>query len=268
MDQRPRFAARLALSSLALVGAATACSSQSAEDRAQDRGFDGSDPPAGGAPAECSAASECVLAASTCCECSSFGAPANEGYLEGCEDVQCQPREDCPGVEVVCDGGRCVMICSAVIADRSCEQGFLRDEAGCLVNTCRPPDDSSGRSECELDSECAQVPADCCGCERGGDDTAVRADEAEAHVNALACTDRGTCPDIDTCSGDEARCIGGSCMLAPGPAESEPGNGGEGALCGSPELPACSADLVCVLNAPQFMDASDLGLGVCQPGPE
>jgi hypothetical protein len=212
---------------------------------------------------ECQVAEDCVLAASTCCECPTFGAPTASRFEDGCEDVRCEQQTDCGNVEAACDVGRCVMRCAAVIADRSCAEGFVRDAAGCLMNECDDFDGNGVDAECVFAQDCTIVPADCCGCARGGNDMAIPVSEAASYLGAMACDDDATCPEIDVCEAVVAECVAGECKLVADSPTPEPGE--DDALCGSTELPACPAGQVCVLNDPDSSEAAIQGLGVCRP---
>ncbi len=216
-----------------------------------------------GAFAQCTEPSDCVLAASTCCECPTFAAPVGEGYDAGCDAVDCvEPTGRCPAVEATCDAGACVMICSPIQTDKTCTFGFVRDDLGCLTNECATPDTDLG--QCELDADCVQIPADCCGCSNGGSDRAAPASDAGALLGALECPPNPACPGIDVCDSSQIpRCITGSCVLAdeslnpsPDPSSTQ--------LCGTPQLESCPIGSVCLLNQVSAKEASDLGVGSCQ----
>jgi hypothetical protein len=158
------------------------------------------------------------------------------------------------------------MICSPVITDKICSFGFQVDEAGCLTNECAGGP-TSAVPECELDADCVQVPADCCGCGAGGLDKAVPLDQADDAADNLNCPVDPACPGIDVCNADEsAQCIAGACTLAPGtPDFMEDPPAEEVVLCGTPELPLCAEGFTCVLNAISANDATALGVGSCTP---
>ena len=110
------------------------------------------------------------------------------------------------------------------------------------------------------------MPADCCGCARGGADTAVPAAEADAYVMGLGCPANPgevPCPEVTTCAADVGpRCILGQCVLGDsslGPPPLPPG------ACGRADLPACPAGQACVIN--QDPAGNPLGVGVCTPVP-
>ena len=109
--------------------------------------------------------------------------------------------------------------------------------------------------ECGLDSDCARVRDDCCGCERGGEDTAVLASQVAAHDAALNCSANPACPEVSTCAPDlAARCVQGTCSLVSGglPADA----------CGRADLAACPVSQVCTVNADE--QATMYGVGVCR----
>ncbi len=253
-----------------LLGGCLAGTSVDEANRNPDDGFGGGagggdmNPDPGEPSGQCQVAEDCVLAASTCCECPSFAAPVGEGYDAGCDAVDCkEPSGLCPAVEATCDSGECVMICSPVEVNRTCAFGFERDAGGCLQNSCAATPPSGG--ECQVDNDCVQIPADCCGCDGGGADQAVPNDEAESILDGLACPDNPSCPDIDVCDVSQVpRCIAGLCALADEPMNpnlEEPSI----QMCGTPELGMCPEGFRCLLNGDSAKKASDLGVGSCSP---
>ena len=253
--------------SLAAFLASAGCSSASGENlSAEGDRDDGDDSGGGGASPdgiECQLAVDCVPAGSTCCDCPAFAVSAASGYEEACADVTCDPAPtDCALTEPACNAGRCELICSPVVTDMVCADGFARDDFGCLLDACAGPDGSG--PECNGDQDCVQVPADCCGCQRGGSDTAVPAGSESQHEDDLACPPDPSCPGVDVCDPDsEPRCIGGSCRLSVPP--SEPGDDEPPSiLCGTPETPPCRDGQVCVLNHPDAGDATQQGAGSCR----
>ncbi len=223
---------------------------------------DGTDGMGGGAGG-CELAADCVLAASTCCDCPSFAVAAEDGNDAGCEEVNCDATGLCPAVEATCDQGQCLMVCSPLIADKICSFGFDADEAGCLLNECAPAP-SSAVPECEINADCVQVPADCCGCGLGGLDKAIPAALAEENENFLNCPVDPACPGINVCNADEsAQCIAGSCALVGSTDDGGPPGAPESALCGTPELPPCATGFSCVLNDLSANDAASMGVGSC-----
>jgi len=110
---------------------------------------------------------------------------------------------------------------------------------------------------CAADEDCAEVPADCCGCERGGANAAVAATAVGDYLDLLDCPAAPDCPpDVNVCDSTLVpRCIGQVCTLGPPP--------GVGVFCGVPDYPACPKGQACVLNHPDAVDATRLGLGTC-----
>jgi|GEM_PF-1276620 len=232
------------------------------------------DAPPPDAPARCAVAADCEAAAATCCECPTFSLPVSEGYGAACEDVDCGPPPDdteggaCAPTRVQCDGGTCRLFCEAVACDVRCEFGFAPDPAGCLrcsADACAP--EPPAEAECTLNSDCARVPADCCGCAEGGADTSVPVGRVDEHIEGLECDAAPICPGVDICDpADVPRCIDGTCMLAPDPGgedDSPEPPGDEPAVCGTPDR-TCPAGQVCVLNDPEAQEATNRGLGVCR----
>jgi len=244
----------LAAASLALALAGGACSlgSQDTEPTTVNPGSG-----SGSAALECETAADCVGAAATCCECPSYALPAGSGWGSSCGQVQCDPAPSCDEVAPACDQGACVLACQPVSCDLSCATGFAVDAAGCQVCACAaaPPG-----ATCAVDTDCARVPADCCGCARGGADTAVPADQAGDFVASLGCdASSDACPDVDVCVPDAApRCVDGTCALVDPNAPTPMLPAG---ACGRPDLPACPDGQTCVLNASS--DAAGAGVGVC-----
>ena len=157
------------------------------------------------------------------------------------------------------------MVCAPIITTKTCPLGFERDVQGCLTDICIVPEPGQ-ITECEQDSQCVQIPADCCGCSAGGADRAVAAERADSELEALECPDNPTCPDVNACDEAEVpQCLAGRCVLAISVGEDV--MNGVDALCGTPELGACDDGMECVLNAISSKDASELGVGSCQPAP-
>jgi hypothetical protein len=247
-----------------LVSAGLGCSGQS-EAALGDEGGEGggADPGEAPAPVECQVPSDCVPASSTCCDCPSFAVPEASGFGEGCSEVNCGEPSGCPLVEPACVAGRCELVCSPVATERLCASGFAIDGAGCLLDECaQAAPDPVG--SCERDLDCVQVPADCCGCARGGADTAVPAEEEDEHIEGLACPSDPACPEVDVCHpDDEPRCVASRCHLVE--SNQDDGSGqGPSVPCGSPDLEPCPAGFMCVLNHPNAADVTRLGLGSCQ----
>jgi len=252
---------RAAWASLLLVAGCFQPSSQALGDDT-DHG------PNGGSAAECAVDVDCTGGGASCCECPSFAQSRASGWDDSCEDVTCQAPPTCSAAPA-CDQGQCVLRCAEVVCDLECAGGFVADDLGCLTCACSasplPP------SECQVDADCVRVPADCCGCELGGADTAVPASGADTFTDGLGCSGNGTCPGVDVC--DPAlvpRCLAGACALSGPPTTdpTDPPDAGSGAeadqYCGTPDLPPCPVGQQCVLNDPAAMEASQAGLGVCR----
>lgn len=227
---------------------------QRAADEQNPGSSTGDDDGAGNAPAECQVASDCAAAGPKCCDCPTHAVPVTDPAYQACANVDC-PTPSCGSpMEAACEGGRCVLVCSPVACDSSCADGFATDANGCLTCACA----ARTANECIADADCARVRDDCCGCARGGMDTAVPASEVAAHEAALMCPQNPSCPDVDTCAPElAARCIAGACTLVAG---ALPAN-----ACGRPDLPACPTGEVCTLNASD--QATMQGVGVCLPAP-
>lgn len=218
-------------------------------------------------PATCSVDSDCLPAASTCCECPSFSVTASDPFGDGCGEVNCEGlrEENCSLlVDPVCVQGQCELACRPLIleADEICELGFERDEFGCATKTCATSGTDPGNTECTVDTDCVQVAADCCGCEMGGADTAVPAGEATSFQAGLGCTGGEVCPGVFVCDADVIpQCLGGACVLAALAPDMGPG---APTPCGLSELSPCPAGQVCVLNDPESNDDGGFGVGVCR----
>ncbi len=209
---------------------------------------------------ECSFAEDCVLAGPTCCDCPTFAIPVDDPKAQACEPVECDnDTSTCAtNVEPACTAGRCEMAC-APLTCLECPNGYITEPNDCLSCTCAPPPSSSPK--CMVDQDCVRVREDCCGCDQGGEDTAVAVSDAAAFDQSLGCSSSSQCPgqgnvSDPTCGSEfEARCVGGSCALlkAAMPADA----------CGRADLPDCAAGQTCRINVD--LDASQYGLGVCRP---
>jgi len=216
---------------------------------------------AGLAAEQCSRDEDCVLAGPTCCDCPTYALPASSGWADSCSSVDCAMPSTCAALIARCDFGGCRAQCAPITCELSCPQGFAADGAGCLTCACNsmpaPP-------SCMLDDDCVEVPADCCGCARGGADTAVPRATVDAYLASLDCPSdpgMGACPDVSTCDAERApRCLDYQCSLVGpnDPAWAEPPAG----ACGRADLPPCPAGQRCVLN--RDSEANPLGLGVCE----
>jgi len=222
---------------------------------AADEGDAPSDPD-GADQIQCSIDIDCTLVASSCCGCPTFAAPV--GFGGSCDDVECPEVVDCAEALAVCDVGQCTLVCSPVETTQVCDGGFVVDEAGCTLDMCEAP----LAPECELNGDCVVEPADCCGCDLGGNDTAVPLAGLGEHRASLMCDGNVSCPGVSTCDeSGRAECLGGRCRYLTG-SETDEGP----ALCGTTETPTCPAGEVCVLNAPETGDGDAIpGIGTCQP---
>jgi hypothetical protein len=237
---------------LLLVVGAAGCP-QSTADLASGGDDDARDPPPSGTNAFCVDDSDCELASATCCGCKAFATSANDPKLDACDSVECPPPQStCSRVRAVCDQEqhRCAVACEPQVVTSSCASGFASDAVGCLVDACAQPE-----NECALDTDCVQTRADCCGCARGGNDTAVSKATRASYEQELGCSGNESCPEVTTCDASETpQCAQGACKLIAGglPADA----------CGRPDLPACPTGTVCTVNA---SDPANLhGVGVCR----
>jgi len=200
--------------------------------------------------AACQVDADCVAVARTCCGCPDFAVLSDSPLVGACDEVACPPENAaCPAVAARCDGGSCLLACPDLICSLTCEGGFAVDAAGCQLCACA----AFEAPECVVDTDCAQVPADCCGCAAGGEDIAVPTADVGAWTAGLGCGADAVCPDVDVCAAAAAPyCQLGMCTLAtmgivPG-------------ACGSAAL-VCPAGQVCVLGD----DINNDSLGTCQP---
>jgi len=278
----PPVAAVLALA-LHVPVLATCSSSESAYDSDDGGGDgdgnedpgDGPEPPAPppGAP-QCVTSGECVPAASTCCECPSFAVPKGSDGGEACEPVDCEIEIECPKVIAICtDDQQCQLVCEPIVATQQCPTGFAHDDFDCLIDSCYLPVDPNPIVACAEDTDCVRVEADCCGCARGGTDTAVAAAHADAYRESLKCGPEPACPGEENPLCEEPlieRCIAQRCALLSAPGEDGgDGDGGrvEPVFCGTPEFGDCPDGFVCFLNAHDADEANRIGVGTCGPAP-
>lgn len=205
-----------------------------------------------GAKAPCSDDLDCELAARTCCECPTFALSAGDPKLDACSDVECPPMEGtCSAIHAVCERNQCTVACEPLAVTRTCESGFATDAAGCLIDACA----ALGPPSCSDDADCVATRADCCGCARGGRDTAVPAAQRNGHDAQLGCTGDEVCPEVDTCvPGETPRCAQGTCKLIAGALPAD--------ACGRPDLPPCADGQTCTVNASD--PADQYGVGVCR----
>ena len=192
------------------------------------------------------------LAARTCCECPTFALGAGDPKLDACGDVMCPPMQStCARIRAVCSENQCAVACEPVAVTKTCATGFATDRAGCLIDECAqlPP------AVCARDSDCVETRADCCGCERGGNSTAVPANMRASYEQQLGCTGGESCPEVDTCAaGETPQCAQGTCKLIAGGLPPD--------ACGRPDLAPCGAGRTCTVNASDPADKH--GVGVCR----
>lgn len=222
-------------------------------DRQLDAGtFNGDDDGLPGDIAgECSTASDCALGAAKCCDCPTYAAPKSDPAIRACSGVMC-PAMTCPqNVAVACNSGRCELACTQMACLSTCADGFAVDGNGCLTCECAQVTSRA----CAADAECSEVPADCCGCAKGGADTAVPASQLSDYLAGLNCPQQPTCPGTNACNASEGpACIQGACSLAaPLPINA----------CGRPELASCADAYGCFVNADPVATAH--GVGICKP---
>ena len=206
-----------------------------------------------GPAAACDVDGDCALAAATCCGCPSFAVgAADTSFDTSCMAVVCpMPTETCPSMVATCVAHVCTAACAPVACDASCTDGYVLDATGCLTCACA----TAPAGGCTADRDCAEVPADCCGCARGGSDTAVLASDAASFEARLGCPSNANCPNTNTCEpAAAARCVQGQCELSTATAL-------PAGACGRADLPGCPTNQQCILNASP--DATALGVGVC-----
>ena len=214
---------------------------------------------------ECHEASDCVAASSSCCECPTFAVPKTAGYEDVCDGAGCSPPDVCSATRVGCHGGSCVLECATIPAAECatpCPSGYMRDEFGCLTCTC-VPEGVGDSGECMVNSDCVRVSADCCGCERGGQDRAIPKSEADSFEDGMGCQTDSPCPEVSVCDDRVPQCVEQTCVLA---GNSDPESAPPTAhFCGYDGALPCPEGTQCVLNEPGFDDANELGVGTCQP---
>jgi hypothetical protein len=114
---------------------------------------------------------------------------------------------------------RSSLLCALALALAACAGSGQK--AGATSGTSdfpRAGEPDAEEQACSRDTECALVD-DCCGCERGGLRTGVRADRIDALTerSASVCEER-TCADQPSqhrsCTASAARCVGGRCLPA------------------------------------------------------
>jgi len=224
----------------------------------------------------CQEASECAGLAHDDCE-----------GLFTCAGGAC--RWTCLGETACRTDGECVMV------DRGCCCGFGPDEyvaihadlvdewrnrpecwaVDCPAITCEPPEDmwaacvdggclieiGPPQDECLTDADCVKVPGDCCGCEFGGLEASVPADERDAYLAELedVCSVIDPfCGGYDACTDREAVCHAGLCVL-------------DGAWCDCPQGvddwdPVCGGTGARMLTLPNACVAECLDIPWSYPG--
>jgi hypothetical protein len=201
---------------------------------------------------ECFVDSDCMPAAARCCDCPTFAMPTDPDE-DICAGVTCpMPGPTCsPNIHAACNAGNCVLACDVSECDISCADGFALDANGCVTCSCY----AVVNPTCSADTDCSEVPADCCGCALGGTDTAVPTSNVASYEAGLDCPTDPSCPGVSTCQTDlMPTCVQGACALQPVlPADA----------CGRPDLPACPTGEICALNSDPL--ASAQGVGACIP---
>jgi len=67
---------------------------------------------------------------------------------------------------------------------------------------------------CEVDEDCVQVRAGCCGCEAGGENTCINKNYVEAWENSLNSRCKGVaCITLYNCVPSSCECINNTCVL-------------------------------------------------------
>ena len=235
---------------VALLGAAAGCVDSS--DLSAPPDLTGA-PGSPGSPF-CSEDRDCVPAGATCCGCPTFAVTRTDPVARACLNVGCPASECAEGVIARCnEDARCELACeprSCPATGASCAYGFAVSMNGCLTCECAVP----AAGGCSTSTDCTRTRADCCGCLRGGKDTAVLLADKAAKDASLGCPETPLCPDLDTCStAEEPTCIQGRCELI-SPALPV-------GACGRTDLPACPADTECIVN---LSDQANMhGVGVC-----
>jgi hypothetical protein len=197
--------------------------------------------------------SDCVPAGPTCCSCPTYAVSTVDPVARACANVDCPVSECAENVIARCsERHRCELACApraCEAAGAACPYGFAADANGCLTCECATPEPGG----CTVDADCTRTRADCCGCLKGGFDTAVLVTERAGHDAMLMCSPTPACPGLSTCTSDVPTCVQGSCALV---SPSLPAG-----ACGRADLPACPAGTECLVNV---NDQADMhGVGVC-----
>jgi hypothetical protein len=206
----------------------------------------------GNGKSACKVSADCVPAAATCCDCPAFAINVDDPAHRACTGVTCPGNRTCPdNVTAACEQGFCVLACVEMACSETCAAGYTIDPTGCLSCACAVPEPYG----CMVDGDCVETRADCCGCQRGGMDTAVLASEQASFDAALHCSGTTTCPQVPACEPDVSpHCIQGRCELTSS-------SGLPPGACGRADLPACPASSVCTVNTSDQVNMQ--GVGVC-----
>jgi hypothetical protein len=205
-----------------------------------------------GTKSSCVDDEDCELAGRTCCECPTFSLGAGDPKVDACDSVMCPPPQStCSMIRAVCVKNQCAVACEPVAVTKTCVDGFAADAAGCLIDECAVVNAPA----CGGDGDCVETRADCCGCERGGSNTAVPVGVRASYDQELGCTGGESCPNVDTCVVDESpQCAQGTCKMIAGEVPAD--------ACGRPDLAPCANGAVCTVNANDPADKH--GVGVCR----
>jgi hypothetical protein len=245
-----------------LLIALTACFGNASELTKSGDDNDDPLPPFGSVPGACISDAQCTLTSASCCECPTFATSIDDPKLDACTQVDCDnDLSVCPtNVAATCNAMQQCELACAQLECLQCPDGYFLEANDCLSCTCAAP--PSATPSCAVDSDCVRVRADCCGCDDGGDDTAVSTADAAAFDARLNCGANPQCPgnmnaNEPTC--DELsytpRCARGECALLTDAMPTD--------ACGRADLPACGPGKTCKINV---NDSAKLyGVGVCVP---
>jgi hypothetical protein len=205
----------------------------------------------------CGSDADCELASSACCECPTFAlnvADANSG----CSEVTCGAMTCSQNVRAACLQDECQLQCVPLECDLSCADGFVVDTSGCLTCACAEPSQDACTPDANQAESCVEVPADCCGCARGGKDVAILQSQVAQFQASLNCPADPQCPETDTCdAGAHATCSQSRCELLDN--ADQPAN-----ECGLPTDAGCGSN-VCVINAIDAANARHVGVCLGSP---
>ncbi len=249
---RPVRTLLVCLALLAAIAASPAC-----VGALETTGDQAPDPNAGAGAAPCIDDDDCVLAGTTCCGCPTFAVTRDDPVARACSNVHgpgCPPAECTENVVARCnEERRCELACAPRACEASCAYGYAADTNGCLTCECAVPPPGG----CVTDADCTRTRADCCGCTRGGFDTAVLAADRASYDAMLMCPTSPACPGINTCTADVPTCVQGRCDLV---SPDLPVG-----ACGRDDLPPCPAGSQCLVNVSD--QANMHGVGLCGPPP-